>query len=84
MNKSVNKAGVTKRFSVWRTAVWLCPLLFLCLYVLSIGPVLRAVHHSRGSGWVKAFVPTLEVIYTPVKWLHDRTPLRKPIESYLD
>lgn len=47
------------------------------LYVLSIGPVALAVEKL---GWDKEPVKTF---YTPVIWLHDHTPLRRPLELYI-
>ena len=45
------------------------------LYILSIGPVLRF------GG--KTLLP-FDVIYAPVIWLHDHTPLEKPLEWYVE
>ena len=42
------------------------------LYVLSIGPVV-----ALGS-----FEGGINFVYAPVIWLHDTTPLEKPLEQY--
>jgi hypothetical protein len=47
------------------------------VYVLSIGPV-GAITKS-GSGTTLGNVRTF---YAPVIWLHDRTPLKRPLEIY--
>lgn len=48
----------------------------LC-YVLSLGPVAKAIDLLGVSREpAKAF-------YAPVIWLHDHTPLRRPLELYL-
>ncbi len=48
------------------------------LYILSIGPVLRF------GGKTLLSLEVVEVIYAPVIWLHDHTPLKKPLEWYVD
>ncbi|MGI9430173.1 MAG: hypothetical protein ACR2NM_16045, partial [Bythopirellula sp.] len=47
------------------------------LYVLSIGPVVAIVGTAGGplDNGLRAF-------YTPVKWLHDTTPLKELLEAY--
>lgn len=47
-------------------------------YLLSIGPV--------AAIWVKTQLPVgpLETLYAPVIWLHDHTPLKKPLEWYVE
>lgn len=54
------------------------PLLALLpvLYVLSIGPVV-AVVEKTGVGEEAA-----HALYLPVVWLHDHTPLEKPLEKW--
>jgi hypothetical protein len=50
-------------------------LLSPLLYVLSIGP----------AGWLEkeGFLPrNVRTVYAPVVWLHDHTPLEKPLEWY--
>jgi hypothetical protein len=48
------------------------------LYILSIGPV--------AAIWVKtqSRVAPLETFYAPVIWLHDHTPLKEPLEWYVE
>ena len=49
------------------------------LYALSFGPVLRlcaSVSPYRIPVWVG-------VIYAPLAWLHEHTPLRGPLDWYL-
>ena len=53
----------------WVTIVVIVPV----LYVLSIGPV---------GSVTKTPTPFLAQLYYPVKWLHDHTPLKKPLEAY--
>jgi hypothetical protein len=48
------------------------------LYVLSSGPSLYFVVRSGGD------VPAVEVVYSPVAWLYGHTPLRGPLERYLN
>lgn len=55
-------------------AILLGPL----LYVLSIGPV--ALLYTKYN-W-NSDVP--EKVYAPVIWLHDHTPLKRPIERYVE
>jgi hypothetical protein len=50
---------------------------FPLLYVLSIGPVAFAVEKLN---WDKA---ATKKFYAPVIWLHDHTPLKRPLELYL-
>jgi hypothetical protein len=56
----------------------LLPMFFLApvLYVLSIGPVVALVEKT-GVGEDAA-----KVFYLPVVWLHDHTPLEKPLEKW--
>jgi hypothetical protein len=52
-------------------------LLFVpVLYVLSIGPVARMAEEG--------YLPrdSVRPLYSPVIWLHDHTPLQKPLEWY--
>nr|CAA9229153.1 hypothetical protein AVDCRST_MAG63-883 [uncultured Armatimonadetes bacterium] len=68
------------------TVAWilLTPLLLLALYVLSVGPVILAVNRGRGQAWVVWSVVGLDRIYGPVKWLHDETPLKRPLGRYVE
>jgi hypothetical protein len=61
-----------------RWAVVLALLLLPALYALSLGPVKLAVVHT-GQG-VRAYV----TFYRPLFWLHDHTPLRGPLEWYVE
>lgn len=47
------------------------------LYVVSIGPVIALEGSVLGLG-----NDLFEFIYRPVIWLHDATPLEKPLERY--
>lgn len=53
-------------------------LISVVLYVLSIAPVAAAAEVLD--------VPRAPVrrVYTPVIWLHDHTPLRRPLEWYME
>jgi hypothetical protein len=56
----------------------------LLLYVLSIGPAAKIVG-SNGSflGSNGSAIATFGRIYAPVIWLHDHTPLSKPLDAYV-
>ena len=84
MSSTTETMSSTTETWFWRKVGWLSLLCLLVFYFFSLGPVVRAVNNSRGAWWVRTFVPSLEVIYTPIKWLHRNTPLRKPIESYVN
>jgi hypothetical protein len=61
--------------SAWGTWVALVLALSPLLYVLSIGP----------AGWLEkeGYLPrSVRSVYAPVIWLHDHTPLEKPLEWY--
>ena len=65
-----------------RTGLWVTlSVLGLVLYVLSIGPVVAFLDRSRPSPAIDQY---FEAFYVPVVWLHDHTPLEKPLEKYLD
>lgn len=58
-------------------AGWVAVLLLLSplLYILSIGP----------AGWLQkeGYLPrSVRTVYAPVVWLHNHTPLEKPLEWY--
>jgi hypothetical protein len=58
---------------LFATAAW------FYLYVLSIGPVIaldNTVFHLDKD--------VIEIIYAPVIWLHGATPLREPLEKYVE
>jgi len=59
-------------------AVVLVLVLVVALYVLSFGPA--AVIANRA----KATRPVLEVVYAPLIWLYENTPLREPLRLYMD
>jgi hypothetical protein len=46
------------------------------LYLLSTGPAARFEIKTGGAH------PVLDVIYAPIGWLNDNTPLRKPLGMY--
>ena len=46
------------------------------LYILSIGPVVAITKSNPGT------VATVQAIYYPVRWLHEHTPLKRPLEVY--
>jgi hypothetical protein len=52
-------------------------VLILVLYVLSVGPV-AAVCKATG----KPPPSELRQFYYPVRWLHDNTSLKEPLEAY--
>ena len=51
-------------------------LLLPCLYVASIGPVVRYADSPR-------LEHVWSVVYAPLDWLHRHTPLRTPLEWYV-
>lgn len=53
-------------------------LLFPIAYVLSIGPAARLAD----QGHIEMSVA--DAVYFPLKWLHDHTPLRGPLEWYVE
>ena len=60
-------------------AAWavLAPLLLLGLYVLSPIPI------ALGGGFRPNAAPAwVDRLYAPLRWLHDNTALREPIEGY--
>jgi hypothetical protein len=73
MSDGAKEAG--RRFGVW---VWLALLTVPVLYVLSIGPAAMFVEKT-GVG-----VEAVAVVYAPVVWLYQNTPLKKPLEAYMD
>lgn len=50
------------------------------LYVLSVGPVAKAIELATGDPsppqWARQF-------YAPLRWLHDNTPMARPLEWYV-
>lgn len=59
---------------------WLLALgAVLFVYVLSFGPAVRwHGHYSPQIGEV------VEAVYAPFEWLHDHTPLERPLKWYAD
>lgn len=51
--------------------------LFLLLYSLSTGPVVRYYQGKNPPKWVQA-------LYYPVQFLHEKTPLQGPIQRWVD
>lgn len=58
---------------------WFGLVVFLpLLYVLSIGPVgAMAFNNPKAIDGLRKF-------YAPVIWLHDHTPVKKPLETYVE
>ena len=50
------------------------------LYILSVGPV--AAMSIKFPGLARS--SAIGEFYYPVIWLHDKTPMRRPLEMYLD
>jgi hypothetical protein len=50
------------------------------LYVLSVGPAVMLADMTESG----ELVAVLEVVYCPLEWLHENTPLREPLEAYVD
>ena len=69
-NEKEGRAGYN-----WLLWVGLVPF----LYVLSIGPValIASTGPARRVSAVRGF-------YQPVIWLHDHTPLKRPLEIYIE
>ena len=64
------------------TAIALVIALFLPMfYVLSIGP---AVYLMKATGPNRQLEEAASVFYFPVIFLHQTTPLRGPIEAYVE
>ena len=57
----------------WATTIAFVPL----LYILSIGPVGALTKNSSAYSAVRRF-------YSPVRWLHDHTLLKRPLEAYVN
>jgi hypothetical protein len=57
---------------------WAVVLALLLLYALSVGPAVFLVNATgEGRGVVR-------VAYLPHIWLHDYTPLKEPLEWYVE
>ena len=61
----------------WGT-VALVVLLLIVLYVLSIGPAAVIAQRTGGGAW-----RVFRVVYAPLIWLYENTPLREPLEHYV-
>lgn len=48
-------------------------------YVLSVGPVVKVAQLLEAD----RFADSLKTFYAPLVYLHDRTPLRQPLEWYV-
>jgi len=60
--------------------LWLAlPAAALALYVLSVGPAVLLAK-NRGN----AAKNTVEQVYAPLVWLHRNTPLRRPLDAYVE
>jgi hypothetical protein len=65
-----------------RRALWpiVCALIALpLLYVFSVGPV---SYFAARSGGTASWLDAAKTVYAPLIWLHDNTPLKKPLEWY--
>ncbi|WP_395739689.1 hypothetical protein [Prosthecobacter sp.] len=51
------------------------------LYVLSIGPAAYLMSKFRAGQGVE---DAASAVYAPILWLHEHTPMKQPIESYID
>jgi hypothetical protein len=52
----------------------------LALYVFSVGPAVAIAVKFRSGAALRA----IEIIYTPLIWLHANTFLRQPLEWYVN
>lgn len=67
----------TARTEPTAATAWLALAFMLgTFYLLSVGPI-AAVSSRTGVG-----KKAVGVLYAPIAWLHDRTPLRKPLRWY--
>lgn len=83
-HSDAGEAGVQaeRRSLTGEWTLWLL-LLVPVLYVLSIGPVAWTIVHWHGAVPDRV-TKAVDFVYTPVGWLHDSTPLKKPLEQYVD
>ena len=70
--ESREERGKSKQLSILGLAFML-----LILYFASAGPVAMFVKRAKTGGQVAG------IVYAPLIWLHDRTPLEKPLDWYL-
>jgi hypothetical protein len=68
-----------RRAGGWLAVVGL-HLLLAAVYPLSIGPAVR--FHGRTSN--PTVQRTLETYYAPLVWLYENTPLRGPLDWYVE
>jgi hypothetical protein len=66
----------------WGAGVKTALIALPILYVLSIGPVYYAATKLKWTD-ERAFT-ALDAFYLPLFWLHDHTPLERPLEWYTD
>ncbi|MDB6121164.1 MAG: hypothetical protein JWQ71_157 [Pedosphaera sp.] len=79
MEEPTERKSTAKRFSVWPFIVW--PAMILFLYILNFGPVILMAHKHLLNAKV---ADVLEIFYAPLIWAHEKTPLCKPLEVYVD
>jgi hypothetical protein len=67
-------------------AALLVAVLLPLFYVLSVGPVGWAADSAEraglisNNGWIDK---GLTLLYFPLGWLHNNTPLKEPLDSYI-
>ena len=71
----------TRRWRSGPAIALVIALLLPMLYVLSIGP---AVYVLKATGPNRELEEAVEVFYFPVEFLHQTTPLRGPLEAYVE
>jgi len=74
MSEGANDKGRGSGRWVWPALL----LILLVLYLLSVGPAV-AIARRTGKG-----MAVVNVVYAPIEWLHNNTPLRNPTESYVN
>ncbi len=67
--------GLKREALTW--AAWVA--FMAVVYVLSVGPVGAVVQKKSAN---RAIFTTFQVVYYPVFYLHDRTPLRGALDVY--
>ena len=70
-----------KRSRAGPAAALVIALLLPVFYVLSLGP---AVYLAKATDEDPRLVQAIVVFYAPLQWLHDETPLREPLDAYVD
>ncbi len=71
-----------KHSSAWPAWFGWSVTLFV-IYALSIGPMVGLVRRGSLPQNTRAF-KLLQNFYGPLQWLHDKTPLREPLDLYVD